>query len=66
VREKNHGRKNVAVDSRQQNHRSRMLQEEKSYCFHMRSVEFMNLAEGFPCKSVGFPLGSLWIVVELI
>jgi hypothetical protein len=32
----------------------------------MCSVEFMNLVEGFPCKSVGCPLGSLGFVVELI
>ena len=50
----------------QQNHDNRTLQEEKMYDFHMCSVEFMNLDEGFPCKSIGFPLGSLWLVVVLI
>jgi hypothetical protein len=34
------------------------------YGFHMCSVESMNLVEGFPCKYVGFPLGSLGLVVE--
>ena len=35
------------------------------YGFHMCSVEFMNLVEGFPCKFVGRPLESLGLVVEL-
>ena len=43
-----------------------MLQEEKFYGFHMCSVELMNLVESFPCKSIGFPLGSLGLAVELI
>jgi hypothetical protein len=56
----------VAAESWQQNRDNIMLQEEKMYGFHMCSVEFMNLVEGLPYKSVGFPLGSLWLVVELI
>jgi hypothetical protein len=43
-----------------------MLQEEKSYGFHMCVVEYMNLVEGLPCKSIGCPLGSLGLVVKLI
>jgi hypothetical protein len=43
-----------------------MLQEEKKYGFHMCSVEFMNLVEGFPSKYVGFPVGISRLVVELI
>jgi hypothetical protein len=43
-----------------------MLQEEKMYGFHMCSVEFMNLVKGFPSKSIGCPLGSLGLDVELI
>jgi hypothetical protein len=70
VRQKNAAekvqRKIAVAESRQQNRGSRTLQEEKRYGFHMCSVEFMNLVEGFPCKSVGFPLGSLGLVVELI
>jgi regulator of replication initiation timing len=50
-----------AKNPRQQNATRR-----KRYGFHMCSVEFMNLVEGFPCKSVGCPLGSLGLVVELI
>jgi len=38
----------------------------KRYGFRMCSVESMNLVEGFPCNSIGFPLGSLGLVVELI
>jgi hypothetical protein len=38
----------------------------KRYGFHMCSVEFMNLVEGFPCKSIEFPLGSSGLVVELM
>jgi hypothetical protein len=60
------GRKISAVELRQQNHNNRTLQEEKMYGFYMCSVEFMNLVEGLPCKFVGFPLGSLGLVVELI
>jgi hypothetical protein len=63
VRQKKCGKKS---QKNQQNRGSRMLQEEKRYGFHMCSVEFMNLVEGFPCKSVGCPLGSLGLVVELI
>jgi hypothetical protein len=48
-----------AEKSRQQNATRR-----KRYGFHMCSVELMNLVEGFPCKSVGCPLGSLGLVVE--
>jgi hypothetical protein len=70
VRQKKCGRKSVAEKSwqknRQQKSRQQMLQEEKRYGFHMCSVEFMNLVEGFPCKYVGCPLGSLGLVVELI
>jgi regulator of replication initiation timing len=51
----------IVGKSRQQNATRR-----KRYGFHMCSVEFMNLVEGFPCKSVGCPLGSLGLVVELI
>jgi hypothetical protein len=40
--------------------------KKKRYGSHMCSVEFMNQVEGFPCKYVGCPLGSLWLVVELI
>jgi hypothetical protein len=43
-----------------------MLQEETIYGFHMCSVEFMNLVEGFPYKYVGFPFSSLGIVGELV
>jgi hypothetical protein len=43
-----------------------MLQEDKMYGFHMCSVEFMNLVEGFPCKSIGCNPRSLGLVVELI
>jgi hypothetical protein len=43
-----------------------MLQEEKRYGFLMCSVKFINLVDGLPCKSIGFPLGSLGLVVELI
>jgi hypothetical protein len=64
--QKNRGRKITAADSWHQNHGNKTLQEEKMYGFHMCSVEFMNLVEGFPCKSVGCPLGSLGLVVELI
>ena len=55
------------MNSWKQNRIKRMLQEEKKgYGFHMCSVEFMNQFEIFPCKYVGFPLGSLWLAVELI
>jgi hypothetical protein len=66
VAEKVCSRKIIVVDLRQQNHGKKTLQEEKKYGSHMCSVEFMNQFEGFPCKYVGCPLGSLWIVVELI
>jgi hypothetical protein len=77
VRQKNHGRKSavwqkyrdrkiVVVVLWQQNYGRKTLQEEKMYGFHICSVEFFNLVEGFPCKYVGFPLGSLGLVVELI
>jgi hypothetical protein len=36
------------------------------YGFHMCSVESMNLVEGFPCKYVGFPLGSLGICWRMV
>jgi hypothetical protein len=65
VRQKNHSRKSAVEKSLQQNRGNRMLQEEKMYGSHMCSVEFMNQVEGFPYKYVGFPLGSLWLVVEL-
>jgi hypothetical protein len=55
----------AAVESRQKNHGNITLQEEKGMVF-MWSVEFMNLLEGFPCNSIGCPLGSLRIFVELI
>jgi hypothetical protein len=59
-------RKIMEVDLRQQNYGKRTLQEKKRYGSHMCSVEFMNQVEGFPCKYVGFPLGSLWLAVELM
>ena len=58
---KNHSNIIVVAKSRQQNATRR-----KRYGFHMCSVEFMNLVEGFPCKFVGCPLGSLGLVVEFI
>jgi hypothetical protein len=60
------GRKIAAVDSRQQNAATERYKKKKRYGSHMCSVEFMNQVEGFPCKYVGCPLGSLWLVVELI
>jgi hypothetical protein len=66
VRQEKCGRKIVAGKVWQKNRGSRTLQEEKRYGFHMCSVEFMNLVEGFLCKSVGFPIASLGLVVQLI
>jgi hypothetical protein len=60
-RKKTCGRKIVAAKPWQHNGTRR-----KRYGFHMCSVEYMNLVEGLPCKSVRFPLGSLGLVVELI
>jgi hypothetical protein len=62
LQHKNCGTKIAVVDSRQQN----ATRRKKGYGFHMCSVECMNQVEGFPCKYVGCPLGSLWLVVELI
>jgi hypothetical protein len=59
-------RKITAVDLQQQNCGKKCYKKKKGYGFHMCSVEFMNQVEGFPCKNVGCPLGSLWLVVELI
>jgi hypothetical protein len=72
----------VEVEPRQQNHDNKIMAIEswlekqicnrsmatriKIYGFHMCSVESMNLVEGLACKSVGYPLGSLGLVVELI
>jgi hypothetical protein len=65
VQQKNRGRKSAAKTSRQQIHDNITLQEEnKRYGFHMCIVELMNLVEGLPRKSVGFPIGSLGLVVE--
>jgi hypothetical protein len=52
-----HGNKTAATEC---------YKKKKRYGSHMCSVEFMNQVEGFPCKYVGCPLGSLWLVVELI
>jgi hypothetical protein len=71
VRQKNRGRKSAAGKSRQkvrksaaEKSRQQNATRRKRYGFHMCSVELMNLVEGFPCKSVGCPLGSLGLVVE--
>jgi hypothetical protein len=61
ARKSRRGRKSVTEKSRLQNATRR-----KRYGFHMCSVELMNLVEGFPCKSVGCPLGSLGLVVDLM
>jgi hypothetical protein len=45
---------------------TKRYKKKKGYGFHMCSVEFMNQVDGFPCKYVGFPLGRLWLDVELI
>jgi hypothetical protein len=66
VRQKKCGRKIVAGKVSRKNHDNITLQEEKRYGSHMCSVEFMNQVEGLPCKYVGCPIGSLWLVVELI
>ena len=62
--------KKIAVEKSQQWIRSNKIRTtecyKKRYGSHMCSVEFMNQVEGLPCKYVGFPLGSLWLVVELI
>jgi hypothetical protein len=52
-------KKTTTKNVRQQNATRR-----KMYGFHMCSVELMNIFEGFPCKYVGFPLGSLGFFVE--
>jgi hypothetical protein len=59
---KNHGNGFAVEKPRQQNSATR----KKGYGFHMCTVEFMNEVEGLPCKYVGCPLESLWLVVELI
>jgi hypothetical protein len=65
LRQEKCGRKITAGKVRQKNRRNKTLQKEKGMVF-MCSVEFMNLGEGLPSKSVGCPLGSLGLVVELI
>jgi hypothetical protein len=55
VRQKNRGSGFTAAKLQQQN----ATRRKKRYGSHMCSVEFMNQVESFPCKYVGFPLGSL-------
>jgi hypothetical protein len=71
VRQKNRSRKSVAGKSWQwircsKTATTERYKKKKMYGSHMCSVEFMNQVEGFPCKYVGCPLGSLWLVVQLI
>jgi hypothetical protein len=46
--------------------KKKTTRRKKRYGSHMCSAEFINQVEGFPCKYVGCPLGSLWLLVELI
>jgi len=66
VQQKYRDRKIVVVVLWQQNYGRKTLQEAKIYGFDICSVEFLNLVEGFPCKYIVFPLGSLGFVVDLI
>jgi hypothetical protein len=70
VWQKKCGRKSTAEKPRQENRGKKSATTEcykkKRYGFHMCSVDLMNQVDGLSCKYVGCPLGSLWIVVELI
>jgi hypothetical protein len=81
VRHKNHSRKSAAEKPQQKKCGRKITRQwiydnktvatecykrKKMYGSHMCSVEFMNQIEGFPCKYVGCPLGSLWVAIELI
>jgi hypothetical protein len=75
VRQKNHGRKSATEKPWQKkcgkkittaNLQQQNATRRKMYGFHMCSGESMNMVEGFPCKSVGCPLGILGLAIELI
>jgi hypothetical protein len=71
VWQKNRNTKSVAEKSQQKNRGRKTMEtkhykKKKRYGSHMCSVELMNQVEVFPCKYVGFPLGILWLAVELI